>query len=603
LNAAALRTVHKTAALAKTPYGTSTRVGEKQLSPTGLIVLLSTAFLPGFALALDVPEHDIAERIAAAIHQQQQNVSATTRTESRSAADNLAWFYAQRDFAPVWNDPARLNQLVSALQDLTNDGLDPDEYHLHALQTTSRAHSSTLAVRDTMAVSPACSELLATDAYLRALNDLSFGRLDPADVEPLWRFRSTNDVIADHERLMMLAQSGLNDIAASFARARPALPRYHGLRKAYGELRLRAANEEWPQIPSGRSLREGMTDPRLPLLRARLLGTAVGSTWPRNGVTDDTDHAGLPNESNDDTYDADLVAAVRAFQGSHQLEVDGIVGPATLSALNVPLSARLDQLRVNLERMRWLTREHDSTFVLVDVAGARVSYYRNGVVAWEARTQVGRPARPTPLLKSEITHFTFNPTWTIPPTILRNDKLPEIRRDITYLAQNNIRVLDHSGNELAPDSIDWERPGAIMLRQDAGAANALGQVAIRFPNPFHVYLHDTPSQRYFSRDQRALSSGCVRVERAMELVEHLLEDATDGGQDRAAAIIASGKTRNFSLARPIPVLLAYWTADIAADGSLVFRPDVYDHDGKIHAALQQIRVRDRMMPACAWVTH
>lgn len=560
------------------------------MSPASLIVLLSTALMPGFALALDSPQQNIAERIAAAIHPQQQIVSATKRADAQNAADDLAWFYAQRDFAPAWNDPARLNQLVSALQDLTDDGLDPGDYHLQQLQATSHAYSVALADRAPMADSRACADLLATDAYLRALNDLSFGRLNPADVEPLWRFRSTDDVIADREHLMMLAQNGLDDIEATFARARPALPRYHGLRQAHGELRARATNEVWPQVPSGRSLREGMTDPRVPLLHARLLGTALDDTSYLNG-------------SNDDTYDADLVAAVRAFQRSHQLEVDGIVGPATLSALNVPMSARLDQLRVNLERMRWLAHEHESTFVLVDIAGARVSYYRNGTIAWEARTQVGRPARPTPLLKSEITHFTFNPTWTIPPTILRNDKLPEIRRDITYLAQNNIRVLDHSGNELAPDSIDWERPGAIMLRQDAGADNALGQVAIRFPNPFHVYLHDTPSQRLFARDQRTLSSGCVRVERAMELVEHLLDDASDGGHDRAEAIIASGKTRNFNLARPVPVLLAYWTADISADGSLILRPDVYDHDMKIHAALQQTRAQDSIMPACAQTTH
>lgn len=574
------------------------------MSPTRLIVLFSVALLPRLALALDDPQHDIAERIAATILAQQQNVSATMRIHARSTVDNLAWFYAQRGFAPAWNDPARVNQLVSALRKLTDDGLDPADYHLPWLQNFSHTDSDTLTPGDTMQGSRACADLLATDAYLRALNDLSFGRLDPTDVEPLWRFRGTNDVIADRERVMMLAQGGLDDIEATFAQARPNLPLYHSLRRAHGEMRaLAATGEVWPQVPSGRSLREGMTDMRVPLLRTRLLGTAPAGASNLDGSREDRDGAVHANTSNDETYDADLVAAVRAFQHSHQLEADGIVGPATLSALNIPLAARLDQLRVNLERMRWLAREQDSTFVLVDVAGARVSYYRNGTVVWEARTQVGRPARPTPLLKSEITHFTFNPTWTIPPTILRNDKLPEIRRDITYLAQNNIRVLDHSGNELAPESIDWERPGAIMLRQDAGADNALGQVAIRFPNPFHVYLHDTPSQRHFARDQRALSSGCVRVERAMELVEHLLDDATDGGHDRAAAIIASGKTRNYSLTRPVPVLLAYWTADISADGSLIFRPDVYDHDSKIHAALQQNGAEDRILPVCMQSSH
>src|SRR5690606_18179207 len=120
-----------------------------------------------------------------------------------------------------------------------------------------------------------------------------------------------------------------------------------------------------------------------------------------------------------------------------------------------------------------------------------------GETRWSARTQVGRASRPTPTLKSEVTHFTINPTWTVPPTILRNDKLPEIRRDIGYLERNNMRVLDHRGNRLNPYEVDWNNPSGIMLRQDAGPQNALGQVAIRFPNPFSVYLHDTPSQSIF----------------------------------------------------------------------------------------------------------
>lgn len=488
----------------------------------------------------------------------------------------LAWFYAAREHAPVWSGSARLQQLLEAIEELVDDGLEPTHYAVDEL----RNMQARLAAAETLA---ACDELLATHAYLTALLHLAQGALEPEAFEPLWRSSGRPPPAHDRERILMLAADGLDDIVALFDDVRPSVLHYRPLREAHARLRQSLGGLHWPQVPAGATLREGMRSPRVPLLRERLLAEGYG--W--DAEADDAER-----------YDPSLVAAVTAFQQANQLSADGVVGPATLASLNLPPSARLDSLRVNLERLRWLAAEHRSTYVLVNIAGARVSYIRNGDAIWEMRTQVGRTSRRTPLLSSDITHLTFNPTWTVPPTILRNDKLPEIRQDIDYLARNNMRVLDASGRQLDPYSIDWERPGNILLRQDAGPANALGQVAIRFPNPFHVYLHDTPSQRLFERDQRAFSSGCVRVEQALELVDLLIEDGSDN-PERATAMRESGRTSQFNLDRPIPILLAYWTADVAANGDPIFHQDVYGHDPRILAALQASPDGYAIMPACS----
>ncbi len=590
------------------------------MSPTRALLLIALLLFSTNSAAGVLGSEAVAHEIRNALLPPAQLENLPSRTpRAQAREDDLRLFYTQRNHAPAWSDPARLLALADALASLVDDGLDPEHY----LQAELRAQAELRVAGERLPPDPAqtaCSDLSATRAYLQALHDLSSGRLNPVDAGFIWHFRSDVDSIMAREQRVMLAESGLADIGAAFDRARPATSRYHGLRNAHAALREQAAMADWTAIPAGPSLREGMRDDRVALLRQRLSRedpvtpatvTAVAgpdpfSPGPAGANTSDRADPALAaapasalspiSGSDPDLYDIELVVRVRAFQHRHNLQVDGIVGPATLAALNASPAQRLDQIKVNLERMRWLAREQEPTHVLVDVAGAAIHYVRDGEIVWTTRAQVGRAARPTPPLKSEITHVTFNPTWTIPPTILRNDKLPEIRRDIDYLAQNNIRVLDHSGRELSPYEVDWDRPGAVMLRQDAGPGNALGQVAIRFPNPFHVYLHDTPNQRLFQRDQRAVSSGCVRVENAMTLVDLLLEEGAGEDKARAYALLNSGRTRNFNLSHPVPVLIAYWTADIDERGEPTYRPDLYGQDEQVLRALSTSFTTDPLHP-------
>ena len=250
-------------------------------------------------------------------------------------------------------------------------------------------------------------------------------------------------------------------------------------------------------------------------------------------------------------YDDSLLAAVRAFQTAQGIDADGSVGAGTLAALNRPVGDRIVQIEVNLERGRWLLHDLDPTFVVVNVAGFRVYYLRDGALAWSARVQVGKPFRQTPIFRSTIQYLVLNPTWTVPPGIFANDILPAVKRDPGYLAKRELRVVDGKGEPVTAP-IDWAavtpRSFPYMLQQGPGPDNALGRVKFMFPNEYSVYLHDTPSQALFEKSERAFSSGCIRVENALELAALLLDGQADWNAAAIASAVEAGTTRTVTLA-------------------------------------------------------
>jgi murein L,D-transpeptidase YcbB/YkuD len=228
-------------------------------------------------------------------------------------------------------------------------------------------------------------------------------------------------------------------------------------------------------------------------------------------------------------------------------------------------------------------------FVVVNIAGFTAYVMQGQDVVWSARVQVGKPYRKTPVFRSEINYLVFNPTWTVPPGIIAKDILPAAKRDPASITAKGLRVLDAQGRELNPASIDWSRfnSGHIpyTLRQDPGPKNALGRVKLMFPNPYFVYLHDTPSQSLFGKADRAFSSGCVRVERALELATMVLDDPGAWSQQAVDAAVARGQLQNVTLKRRMPVLLTYWTAWVDGEGRMNFRRDLYGQDARWAAAL------------------
>jgi murein L,D-transpeptidase YcbB/YkuD len=488
--------------------------------------------------------------------------------ETPLASQNLLpRIYENREFAPAWRTLAQIDGLLGMLDESYLEGLDPNDYHAAALRAV-RASITELA-----ALAPperADFDLLLTDSIIRLGYHLRFGKVDPTELDPNWN--SSRELVGEDPAITIQAAIDSPSLREFAARVIPRAGLYDRFKNALAEYRAFEANGGWPSVPGGPTLRPGESDQRVPALAARL---AVTGDLPASaaGVTDTQ-------------YEGTLVDAVRDFQVRHGLGPDGVVGPATLAALNVPVAVRVEQLRANLERARWVLYDPESDFLVVNIAGFRLYLLRRGEVVWSTRVQVGRPYRQTPIFKSEMTYLVVNPTWTVPPTILRNDILPQVRRDPGYLATRNIELRDQDNRIVDPATVNWSnRSFPYRFVQRPGEDNALGRVKFMFPNEHAVYLHDTPSRDLFERDSRAFSSGCIRVENPFELADQLLGSAR--ARSRLETSVASGRSETVFLDKPMTVMLLYWTVEPDAEGRVTFLPDVYERDAEVIAALAE----------------
>ena len=321
----------------------------------------------------------------------------------------------------------------------------------------------------------------------------------------------------------------------------------------------------WPQVPSVSVLRLGDRHPSVPALRARLV------------VSGDID----PNAVGNEIYDSYVEAAVRRFQARHGLTTDGVIRGETLGTLNVPATARLAQLKVNLARLRALSANLSPRYVVCNLPAARIEAIENGAAVSRHTAVVGKPDRASPEINSKIIQINFNPYWTVPPSIVQKDLIPKMQGQPDYLSSNHIRIFDSSHRELEPSQINWYSEDAThySFKQDPGSFNSLGSIRINFPSQYGVYMHDTPLKNLFGGDFRYDSSGCCRVQNVQELVGWLLEGTKGWGPDHIAQAVKSGEQVNANLTKPVPLHWVYVTAWSASDGVVQFREDIYNRDG------------------------
>ncbi len=479
----------------------------------------------------------------------------------------LQAFYEQRGFRRAWISPEASGDLLRSVRESAADGLDPDDYLLPALERAG----AEIAAGGASLEAAIDFDILQTDALTRLLYHLIFGKITPKSFDPHWNFTRPVRDVEPAAFLEEIVESG--QVQARIEAEKPDHELYLQLRAELARQREIASKGEPPPVPDGPKLERGATGPRVDALRLRL---------------------GLPATAG--ALDDAVIEKLKPLQASHGLDADGVVGPATLAAVNLSAADRIVTIRVNLERMRWYLYDLAPTYVFVNLAGYQVYYLRDHKIVWSSPAIIGKPYRETPIFRSEITYLVLNPTWTVPPTILAKDMLPAQRRNPAYLDRKGIRVVDRNGRAVPTSSIDWStaRPGNFpyQLVQGPGPNNALGRVKFMFPNSYSVYLHDTPSRVLFAKSERAFSSGCIRVANPLELAALLLEDQSGWGRAAIDDVVATGKTRTVKLSKPLPVLLTYFTAWIDRNGTLQLRRDVYGRDEKVWRGIEaEFRVR------------
>lgn len=465
--------------------------------------------------------------------------------------------------------------MLAQLRAAGDEGLQPEYYGAAALTRRFEALASgptpSTAVLDEL-------DAAVSSAAVRLANDLHRGRVDPRSTGIALR-RSRPEVDAD---AWLSRVAGSRDVAAEFRALEPQYFHYRLLEQWLGRYRELAKQEssltQLPPLPA-RSVKPDEKYAGADALR-RLLA-ALGD---------------LPAEEsaarNDGLFDATLSAALRRFQQRHGLTVDGTLGNKTFAALTTPLAQRVRQIELSLERWRWLP-EFVTPPIIINIPQFRLFAFRGlqdraaDILQMDVIVGESYRRKRTPVFTAELQQVVFRPYWDVPPSILKNELLPLIRRDVGYLARNDMEMVRGAGDDarvvdVTPENIEALAAGQLRLRQRAGEKNALGAVKFVSPNDFGVYLHSTPAQQLFARSRRDFSHGCIRVSEPAALAVHVLSQV-DGGwpMDRVLTAMQGEPNQRIRLPQPIPVLVLYATALATEDGRILFFDDIYGHDRRL----------------------
>lgn len=459
---------------------------------------------------------------------------------NQAERESLTAYYAQAEHPLAWaRDGAwtpAAHAVIGAIKAAADDGLDPTDYPLPDLALRKEAAP----------VQWAEADLKLSAAVIRYARDARGGRIDPSRLSPLVTPRLE---LPDAGEVLARVSAG-RDAGAALIAYNPQHPGYQALKARLVRLRESHPSTPMVQVPKGPTLRVGMQDDRVPLIRARF---------------------GLDNGKDRTTYDERVASAVAAFQKQKGLAGKGTLTPQTVAALSGPSARRLEaELISNMERWRWLPADLGARHIMVNVPEYRLRFVDDGKLIHQTRVIVGKEKSQTPIFSENMKYLVVNPSWTIPPSIMKKEILPALAADPYYAARKGYKVI--------------RRGDRITVQQPPGERNALGFVKFMFPNQHAVYLHDTPNRNLFSATKRAFSHGCVRVEQPFQLAEEILGQDSKWSEQKLRGLIGKGE-RYVHLRNPLPVHLTYFTVSADEHGGVQTFEDLYGLDRKVQAAL------------------
>ncbi|MCV0427824.1 MAG: L,D-transpeptidase family protein [Roseibium sp.] len=497
------------------------------------------------------PETQIAEAILAAI--------------SPDVPSGLELYYGERAYAPIWFDENGLSEnahlAIAAMAEANDHALNPNNYGpLELVQLSESARTPE---------EWAQFDLELSLQFLRYATHLSSGRVQPNKINKALNLFPNRP---DPQEFFRTAESSV-DFSAFLDSLSPRSDNYARLKRRLAQYRTKAAEGGFTKVPDGETLKPGMSDTRIAILRDRLIEEDIPGAQ---------DHSG-------EIYDGSLVEAVKVFQEYHGLETDGVIGKNTLARLNTPIEDKLIQMELNMERRRWMRDDLGEFYVFVNLADQNLKVVKDGKTVHTTRVVVGKPYHATPVFSDQLEYVEINPYWNVPYSIATKEYLPKLKRNPSALRAQNIRVFA-DGNEIAATQIAWNSYSGgnfpFRLRQDPGKGNALGRIKFMFPNEFNIYIHDTPSKSLFTRAERAFSHGCIRASDPFVLANVLLAHVNPD-PDHWEQIRDSGQRKVIKPDALIEVHLTYLTAWMNKDGSTHFRKDIYGRDEVLLDALRK----------------
>lgn len=472
--------------------------------------------------------------------------------------ETLSNFYKTTNYRTIWQSEESRKIILDELIKSEEEGLNPEDYNVKTLRYFEEK-SATLNDADI-----AKYDILLTSSFQKYISHLTNGKLNPRKLYADWDLKENEIDLNETLTAIMYSDSLANKIE----QLKPNHMVYKRLKKAL-QLIKTFPKDNFNAIKFTEIIFPNDTNPSIIEIKKRL------TFWKEL----------RPQDSLTAIYNPETLLAIKKFQSRHGLAVDGIIGRTTIASLNFSKKQRMQQVIVNLERWKWYPKEMGNEYIIINIPEYRLTLIKDKDSLRTHRVIVGREKRKTPILSSRLTQIVLNPTWTIPPTILREDVIPAILKNRSYLVQSNIKIYDSNGKIVSP--YNWKLSLAKSYRyvQSPGTINSLGMVKIIFPNRFSVYLHDTNHRDYFDKTYRSLSSGCVRLENPLELTEYLLDDAINWNLKKITEILQTEKTQSAKIKKEVFFHSLYWTA-WSENNKLIFRDDIYNLDADLYTKLR-----------------